>query len=213
MVLPLGAALALGACAQGAPEATGTLPPLPSGTPSPARSPQEPSPGTSSPQPDPDPAGAEGEPAPPAPTPTPTPTATPTAPVPEGLSPEQLEVAAFVEEYWRTQTLAIDERDSSLVRRLQTDECACRAAADLIARVADEGGARSGGEISVVDFVNVFVEPDGTYAQVVYEDVQAAGVITFADNSVSNIPREAGTSVMELVQEADDWRVAGVFNQ
>lgn len=209
LALALALAGALAGCS-GEPEARATLPPLPSepappsadptplptGTPSDGNAPDSsatPTPGASSADPG-----------------TPTPTATPTADVPADFSPRQLEVAAFVEEYWASYRKAIEVGDISGISSLMTADCPCQVALEPTAEAISRGARQDGGDIKVSNMREVFINPDGQAGQALFDANQEAGQLSFDDGSSSTIPAQSGATIMTFSRAGDRWLVSGV---
>ena len=195
------AALVLSGCA-GAPEPSGTLGPLPSVTPSASASgstSEAPS-ATATPS-----ATAGGS---PSASPEPTPTATPTAPVPDGLTAEQLEAAAFVEEYHQALAEAVDLGDLSVVEQLQTEDCPCRTVLPLLQGIIDEGATREGGQLVVLGFDQI-TGGDGR-AEIVLRVDQRPGAYVYPDGSRAEVIPTRATDLLIAVKGAMGWRVAGI---
>ena len=204
LLLPA-ALLVLAGCG-GAPEASGTLPPLPSAATSASPSASEvpvatPNPSASG-QPDPSdvPTGT--------PSPSPTPTATPTAPVPDGLTAAQLEAAAFVEEYHVALGEAVDRGDVSFVGRLQAPDCPCRAVLPVLEDLVAEEARREGADLVVLRFEQVTGASDRV--DLVFEIDEQQGAYVFPDGSRSQVMAAGGTDRLVALRTPDGWQVGGI---
>ena len=131
--------------------------------------------------------------------------------MPDGLTAEQLEVAAFVEEYWESYALAVDSRQPELVREKQADDCECRRAADSVAEVVSWGGQRRGGDIRVVRVLEVYGDFAAGDAQVLYEGEQAAGTFEYPDRAAESIPEKRSTRLLAAERQGGEWLVRGVI--
>ena len=204
-----GLAVLLSGCVQGPPEASGTLPPLPSVSPDvPAETPTPSATTPSTPAPDEEPAPppASSTPSEPA---TPTPTATPTAPAPEGLTPSQLEAAAFVEKFYESFARSLDERDATLTSSLMTPDCTCREAAALIQTTIDQGGVRQGAEIRVTEIRSVVGEDASRDVLVAYNISEEPGRINYPDGTSAEVPGQTGLRLMSLLRADSGYLVGG----
>ena len=208
-----GVGVLLSGCVQGPPEASGTLPPLSSASPDVSAETPTSTPSAAAPSPSPEEeATPPSDPATPSAAATPTPTATPTAPVPEGLTPIQLEAAAFVEQFWESFARSVDEGDTSISASLMTDGCGCQASVDVVDELLTDGGVRQGGEIRVDRVLQVFADASASQAQVIYEVTEEKGRIDFPDNTYSNIPEQSGPRLINLERTDDSFLVQGVLN-
>ena len=204
-----GVAVLLSGCVQGPPAASGTLPPLPSASPDVSAETPTPSAVAPSPSPEEEPA-APSDPGTPSAAATPTPTATPTAPVPDGLTPIQLEAAAFVEEFFESFARALIERDTTLASSLMTPECECRGSVALLQTIIEEGGVQEGGEIVVNSIEQVFGGSDSEQIQIGYVSTSLPGQIVYPDGTSSTIKEESGPQVINLQRVGDSFLVRGV---
>ena len=131
--------------------------------------------------------------------------------MPDGLTAEQLEVAAFVEEYLSAFNLAVERRDADVLRRLQDPECECVEAADLAQQVIDLGGQLEQGGVTRVDRVTeIFLDEQVGEAQVLYDQVQEEGRFRLADGTYSQVPRRESTRLFAAQRSDEEWRVVGI---
>ena len=192
----------LAACA-GEPQARGTLPPLPSGSPSPSGTPTplpsgEPS-ATASASPTTGSSGSPGA----------TPTATPTAPVPEGLTAEQLEAAATAEAYFSSFSEAVRRGDIAPVADLQTSDCTCGGVEDFLQGVIDAGAEQRGGENRVLSVDAAVGGKSDPGVILSLTTLQEEGVYVTPDGREGAIPAESGPTDLRLRWMEGRWLVAG----
>ena len=194
----------LGGCVQGPPEASGTLPPLPSATPSSPSATAGATP-TSDPPTGPDPS-ASGQPAPP-----PAPPGPATSPSPRPfVDPAEPEVQAAAVRFFQAWDEAYRTGDTGPLLAASTTTCqGCRRLADILGDFAAKGVV-SGLEVSAVpQEVRAFNKDIDQYSVFMTVSITAGQVADGGGTVLEAIDKQEPTPTEVLVErEGNQWLVA-----